>query len=263
LLALSNTLRQVRLPSNDLQVKVAGQASDFSNTPIVRDSVGWTSRDYGVHHYIGIVAFIDVLGMKRMSERYKLAQIVNKWKKVIGSFRNVLQEGSLNAGYFFRVLSDTIIITKPTELNQYAINETFNLLLQPFIHSIKTGIPFLLRGILSHGDYYLSQYLIIGPAVNEAASYHDQLNWIGIALSPKVPIGNTVNNSVVYYNYIPLKDRHIPLKDRHYRGIALNWPKFDLNRECNKILQKEHFKADALSKKKYVNTFSFYDYVSR
>lgn len=43
-----------------------------------------------------------------MSERYKPAQIVNKWKKVIESFSNVLE-----AGYFFRALSDTIIITKP------------------------------------------------------------------------------------------------------------------------------------------------------
>jgi hypothetical protein len=255
LLALSENTIKVRLPiSGDLDVRVAGQSSDFSNAPIVRDSVGWTSRDYGVHHYVGIVAFIDVLGMKRMSERYKPAQIVNKWKKVIGSFRNVLQEWSLNAGYFFRVLSDTIIITKPTELNQSAIHETFNLLLQPFIDSIKTGIPFLLRGILSHGDYYLSQYLTIGPAVNEAASYHDQLNWIGIALSLNVfrGGGNIINNSVVRYN--------IPLKKSPYPGIALNWPKFDLNGECFDILLEEQSKADPSSKVKYDNTFRFYNY---
>jgi hypothetical protein len=95
-----------------------------------------------------------------------------------------------------------------------------------------------LRGIVSYGPYYLSQQLIIGPAVDDAASNHAQLNWIGIALSPKVSIagGNTVNNSVVYYNI-----RH---KERRYWGIALNWPKFDPNRECYQILQKEHLKAD-------------------
>jgi hypothetical protein len=99
-----------------------------------------------------------------MCKRYKPIIIINKWKKVVRSFRNVLQEEYLNAGYFFRILSDTIIITKPTELNQSAINRTFDLLRQPFIDSIKTGIPFLLRGIVSHGEYYLSQQLIIGPA---------------------------------------------------------------------------------------------------
>jgi len=101
-------------------------------------------------------------------------QICRKWRNVIGSFNKVLQ-GYLNAGYFFRILSDTIIITRPTELNQSAINETFNLLLRPFIDSIKTTIPFLLRGTVSHGEYYLSQQLIIGPALDDAASNHDKL----------------------------------------------------------------------------------------
>jgi hypothetical protein len=237
--------------SSNLHVKPTDPLSGSSNTPIVYDGINWTVRGLDGHHNTGIVVFIDVLGMKGMWKRYKPIEIINKWKKVIGSFSRVLQEGYINAGYFFRILSDTIIITIPTELNQSAIDGIFDLLRQPFIDSIKTGL--LLRGIVSHGDYYLSQYLIIGPAVNEAASYHDQLNWIGIALSPKVPIGNTVNNSAVYYNYIPLKDRH-------YQGIALNWPKFDSNGECNQILRNEHFKADASSKIKYDNTFSFYNY---
>ena len=78
-----------------------------------------------------------------------------------------------------------------------------------------------------------------------------QLDWIGIALSPKMPnvrIGddNTVNNSVVYYN--------IPHKNIRYSGIALNWPNFDPNRECYQTLQEEHFTADASSKVEYENT---------
>ncbi|MGC1929562.1 MAG: hypothetical protein WA667_11350 [Candidatus Nitrosopolaris sp.] len=77
---------------NESLIKRSEIVLDFD----VHDSVGWTSRDYGVHHYIGIVAFIDVLGMKGMSERCKPAQIVNKWKKVIRSFSKVLE-----AGYFF------------------------------------------------------------------------------------------------------------------------------------------------------------------
>ena len=119
--------------------------------------------------------------------------------------------------------------------------------------SIKTGL--LLRGIVSYGQYYLSQQLIIGEAVDDPASNHAQLNWIGIALSPNLPIarGNTVNNSVVYYN--------IPLKKIRYYGIALNWPNFDSNGECYQILQKEYGKAAEKAKVKYKNTFSFYNYV--
>jgi hypothetical protein len=249
LLALSNTV-PFRLPnSSDLHVKVTGQ-SDSSNTPIVYDGIDWTVRGHDGHPKTGIVVFIDVLGMKGMWNRYKPIEIINKWKKVIGSFRNVLQEGSLNAGYFFRILSDTIIITIPTELNQSAIYGTFHILRRPFIDSIRTGL--LLRGIVSHGQYYLSQQLIIGPAIDDAASYHAQLDWIGIALSPTLPLarGNTVNNSVVNYN--------IPFKKGQYPGIALNWPKFDSNGECFHILREEQSKVDPSSKVKYDNTFRFY-----
>jgi hypothetical protein len=217
---------------------------------MTHDGINWTVRGLDGHPNTGIVVFIDVLGMKGMWKTYKPIEIINKWKKVIGSFRNVLQEGYINAGYFFRILSDTIIITIPTELNQSAINGIFDLLRQPFIDSIKTGL--LLSGIVSHDDYYLSQQLIIGPAVDDAASNHDELDWIGIALSPSVQIArsNTVNNSVVYYN--------IPLKNSYYQGIALNWPKFDLNGECYQILQKEYGEAPEKAKVKYENTFRFY-----
>jgi hypothetical protein len=112
---------------------------------MVYDGISWIVRDQDGHPKTGIVVFIDVLGMKRMWKRYKPIEIINKWKKVIGSFSKVLQEGCLNAGYFFRILSDTIIITIPTELNQSAINGTFDRLIQLFIDSIRTGL--LLRGI--------------------------------------------------------------------------------------------------------------------
>jgi hypothetical protein len=110
--------------------------------------IDFTDRAYNGHPKTAIVVFIDVLGIKGIWKRCKPIEIVNKWKKVIGSFRNVLEEGSLSAGYFFRILSDTIIITIPAELNQSTINRTFDLLIQPFIDSIKTGL--LLRGIVSN-----------------------------------------------------------------------------------------------------------------
>ncbi len=53
-----------------------------------------------------------------------------------------------------------------------------------------------------------------------------------------------------YYN--------IPLKNRYYQGIALNLPKFDLKKECHRILQNEHGDAPEKAKVKYKNTFRFY-----
>jgi hypothetical protein len=63
-----------------------------------------------------------------------------------------------------------------------SVHQIFDLLTQPFIESIKSRM--LLRGIVSYGQYYLSQQLIIGPAFNDTVSNYDRLDWIGIALCP-------------------------------------------------------------------------------
>lgn len=96
---------------------------------------------------------------------------------------DVLQERSINSGNFFRVLSDTIIMTIPCELDYCIIDKTFDLLLGPFIQSsMKLGM--LLRGTISHGSYYLSDQLVIGEALDDAAYNHDKLKWIGVSVSP-------------------------------------------------------------------------------
>jgi hypothetical protein len=44
----------------------------------------------------------------------------------------------------------------------------------------------LLRGTISYGKYHISNRLIIGQALDDAAYNHDKLNWIGISLSPSL-----------------------------------------------------------------------------
>ena len=104
MLALSGSKAYYRLGqggiSNNLHVTVAGQGSDSSNTPMVYDGISWTGRAQDGHPKTGIVVFIDVLGMKGMSQRYKAREIFSKWRNLTGSFSKVLQEGYINAGYF-------------------------------------------------------------------------------------------------------------------------------------------------------------------
>ena len=71
-----------------------------------------------------------------------------------------LENNPPNSGHHLRVLSDTIIIAIPGPLNNSIINNTFDLLLEPFMHGLEIGM--LLRGTINHGEYYLSNELIIG-----------------------------------------------------------------------------------------------------
>ena len=172
--------------SINADIRIRGQLFDHSNTPIVDDGIGLTARGYDMHPRRGIVIFLDVLGMKRMWERIEPIKIVNRWNNVIRSFMDVLQQGSINSGHFFKVLSDTIIITIPSQLDYHIINKTFELLLNSFVESMKIGM--LLRGVISHGTYYLSNQLIIGEAVNDAP---EQTGLLGLLIQRNAPMNHT------------------------------------------------------------------------
>jgi hypothetical protein len=135
------------------------------------------------------------------------------------------------------------------------MSKALDLLLQPFVQSIEPRM--LLRGIVSYGTYYLSERLIIGPAIDDAAEHHAKINWVGISVSPNlsIAVNDFSSDGVIHY-------KKIPHKKSYYTGFVLNWPKVDSNRECHKILLEESKRADAASKIKYDNTFKFYHEVT-
>jgi hypothetical protein len=238
-----------------LDVSIGGQALGHSNTPIIDDDIGWSVRDYGLHKENGIVVFLDALGMKGIWKRSRPIEVINKWNNVVKSFIQALQLNPPNSRYLLRVLSDTIIITIPTELNQYIINWVFDILLQPFIQSIK--LQMLLRGTISYGTYYLSNRLIIGEALDDAAYNHDKLNWIGVSPSPS--LSNWAKDNMVNVDSdSAIWNRDIPHKQLPYEGLVLNWPKNDSNKQCFSTLENQSRAADSSVQEKYGNTFAFY-----
>jgi hypothetical protein len=104
---------------------------------------------------------------------------------------------------------------------------------------------------------YLSRRLIIGPAIDDAASCHDRMDWIGVSLTQLLTaiihdIKEIGTNSAIHYT-------PIPHKDTPYSGLVLNWPTYDSNRECLSVLQNEGSLSP--DPKKYENTFVYYDSV--
>ena len=78
----------------------------------MHDGIGYTTRGFDLHSKVGIVVFLDVLGMKGIWKTKPVIKIVNSWKNVIRYFMNALQQNH-NTDYYFRALSDTIYIHTP------------------------------------------------------------------------------------------------------------------------------------------------------
>jgi hypothetical protein len=248
--------------NKDFDIKVSGNENDFSNTPLVSDGKNLTIRNYGFIEKQGLVIFLDALGMKGIWKRFPPIEVVQKWSNVNTAFLSIEEDPEIqNLDFSFRALSDTIIIiisnTNSLNINLYKI---FNLLIKPFINSIINKI--LLRGVITYGTFYWSDKLIIGPAIDEAAEYHNKVNWIGISTSPSLKL-NLIemnrNKSLISYR-IPWKERE---RESYYEGIVLNWPIYDTNNECMSVLLEEESQADSNSKIKYNNTYTFYNYCKK
>lgn len=172
----------------------------------------------------GAVTFLDVLGWKgiwRDSQGSREKNALDKLSMLIEEIDNKAKEiartkyrpnlvkneprGSLDRGKAIEVktlsISDTIVILTygsaydvidiHCEVCSWALNKALNM-----------GLP--LRRAISYGVYDNKNNIMIGPAVDEAASWHESTDWIGVILTP----------SVVY----ALKNRK-PLKAKKYSKI--------------------------------------------
>ena len=99
--------------------------------------------------------------------------------------------------------------------------------------------------------------------MDDAASHHDKVDWIGISLFPKLERELNLsrinfNNSITY--------NKIPHKDGYYPGLVLNWPRdddgfnlFNLEKEENNVdNSNENEDTKKCIKQKYRNTYEFY-----
>ena len=133
----------------------------------------------------GVVTFLDVLGWKGVYDRKRdaigsLTRLIDGVKTRAGTSAR----GRIIAGVEIKSISDTIaIFTYCTEAEIAAAIEIHGELCQWLIpESIDSEIP--VRGATAFGDFELGESIFVGKAIDEAASWHEQADWIGVHLTP-------------------------------------------------------------------------------
>lgn len=241
---------------------------DHSNTPIVPDGTGgFITRGASSRIQQGFVVFIDVLGIKGVWKKMSPDIVIKNWMEIIRQFAESIDKSLRHLKPYYTTLSDTIIITCECSISN--INTIFQSLMQPFIHSV--NLDFFLRGTISYGMTFISPRLILGPSIDEAAEWHNRLEWIGIVTTPNLSnyylsekYENRTNN-YIFYPRIPIKgikrDWDV-LNIEDYKGFALNW--FDKGNTVQQvILDKKNTHSDLKVKRKYENTLDFFSYCNR
>ena len=132
----------------------------------------------------GIVTFLDVLGWKGVYDRHSDA--IDRLRRLVESVKsNAIQKrrGRIIGQVDVQSISDTIaIFTFCSEKEISTAIEIHGELCQHLIPaSIRVGLP--MRGATAYGSFEISDNIFVGKAVDEAGSWHEQGNWIGVNLT--------------------------------------------------------------------------------
>ena len=133
----------------------------------------------------GVVTFLDVLGWKGVYDRQKdalqrLTDLIEGLEDRAKPYRGAedIDKTSIKS------ISDTIaIFTLCEEIEATSAIEIHGELCRWVIpQSIEFEIP--VRGATSYGTFQVRESIFIGKAVDEAAAWHEQSDWIGVHLTP-------------------------------------------------------------------------------
>jgi len=211
----------------------------------------------------GVVTFLDVLGWKGVYDRQ--ANAVESLKLLLDgvSKKAVSMRGRIESDVVVKSISDTIAIF--TVCGDKEISKAIEIhgeLCQYLIPaSIRSGLP--MRGATAYGDFEISDNIFVGKAVDEAASWHEQSNWISVNLSPSAEFvfGKGPPNSAWVQYPVPIKTA---IKWRpHCVNWLTNWN--EIGREMENVLSYFRRMGPIVPEiaPKFINTLSFIEEVTK
>lgn len=228
----------------------------------------------------GVVVFLDALGVKGIWARAEPESVISSWENVLKRLQESIKKspksGSIgdkpeSLDYNISAFSDTVIITLKCKDDPAAhVPLVAKIVSEPFFYALVKGIYF--RGVIAIGKFYLSDTLVIGPAIDEAAEWYTQPEWMGVSTAPSASFGLSrledqkadISKWFVKYD--------IPAKAGTQKNEwALAWPR-EAPKELisQKNLTTRGLILDAFANRpisvsaaqKYKNTLAFFDFVS-
>jgi len=201
----------------------------------------------------GVVTFLDVLGWKGIWLRHEPGVIVQFLKDLVGLAVNVatgLRGKYIVADTKVLSISDTIVLLTPGTADQAA--PVHGRICQQLIcESIQKGIP--LRGATSYGQFYAPDgNIMVGPAIDEAAAWHEALDWFGVVMTPTAEYSWKPKSPWCQYTKTPVKG----LGNKEL--WCVDWPEVWPTPTKLKQIFAESGPLDMPVANKYMNTYSFF-----
>jgi len=196
----------------------------------------------------GFVTFADILGWKGIWLKENPKTMAEKLENILQNLRKTITTDNINIS----LISDTFVIYSSFEED---IEKEFEIHTAILLELINLNIEqkLLIRGATSYGEYFVSSQKLtfVGPAIDEAASWHEKSDDISIFLTPSALV--KVKNFISVTKW---HDKELNSKSVKFKTFILNWKQekhitlFDTIFENNSPITPE-------ISGKYINTWRY------
>ena len=167
-----------------------------------------------------------------------------KVRKELLEFSNLIVRAEISIEV--DLISDTFVITSYSinENKENELEEHLKIVQKLIIKCLDKGL--LIRGATSYGKYQKEELVFVGPAIDEAASWHEQGEEIGVFLTP-----SAIFNFEGFENDELVRKRTPKLKGTSFETLCVNW------KEGKKLFEKIYKNESPIIPeiaKKYINT---------
>lgn len=213
----------------------------------------------------GAITFMDFLGWKGLWQNRgntnhleNVSNLINGIKEVVRLYTCELFPHSEEIQLSKLIsISDTIAIFTPQIPNCAQVDLLkLHAKIAKYIleECVKKTYP--IRGAITLGKYNTKNNIMIGPGIDECASWHETCNWIGVHFTPSAELhlkliqqngNNDGMQNIVNYN-VPVKNGYPKV------GYCVNW-KVDNNDFTNLMNKVQSLMPEIAGK--YMNTYDF------
>lgn len=176
----------------------------------------------------GAITFLDFLGWKGLWQSKDEADALDQVSSLIEDFRDKLDQlsnkyhkeaGDIPISSLISI-SDTIAIFTPETSNaQICDLLKLHAKFAKYVLEKCCDKGFAIRGAISYGQYSVVKNIMIGPGIDECASWHEMGNWIGVHLTPTAQIywEREKEDDPCICKY------KVPMKSGHKAGYCVLW----------------------------------------
>ena len=186
---------------------------------------------FKVKRFMGYLTFADILGWKGIWQKQNTPNGKVSYVEILFSIKNNLKIKFNNEKNFYNInlISDTFVIFSEDFKQSNELSKNLIEL------CLEKGL--LIRGATSYGECYNKDMVYVGQAVDEAASWHEKGEEIGIFYTSSAKLSKNLSDVELKKSF--LINNEVNTKNGKIKTYFINWYNETTEKNFYEIMKKE------------------------